>query len=102
MLAFHWPYDLTSARYRGSLRRFRRMRAAEATIELGEDRFRVSSDVGTTELEWSAVTERWSFREGMLIFFSRAQFMTIPASDLDARSREFIMSKVRSHGAKVA
>jgi len=78
------------------------MRVPEATLEVGEDRFQVSSDVGTSELEWSAVTEIWSFPEVILIFLSRAQFMTIPTADFDTNARESILSKARSHGVKGA
>ncbi len=102
VLAVAFAVALYVVHYRGSLSRFRRMRTPEATLELGEDRFKISADVGTTELAWSTITELWSFQEFILLFFSRAGFLTIPTADLDAQSREFIITKVRSHGAKVA
>ena len=87
---------------RGSLARFRRMRIPEATLELGEERLRMSSDVGTTELVWSTITEVWRFPEFWLVFFSRAQFVTLPTADLDPTAREFILSKTQANGAKLA
>ncbi len=77
------------------------MRTPEAMIELGEERLRFSSDVGTTELEWSLITEVWLFPDFWLLFVSRAQFMTVPAADLDPEARNFILAKAKSHGAKV-
>jgi hypothetical protein len=88
--------------YRSSLGRLRRMRVPEATLELGEDSFRVSSDVGTSEMAWSVVTEIWSFPEFLLVFFSRAEFMTIPRADVDVEISDFIVRKARAHHAKVS
>jgi len=101
-LAVVFAVALYAIHYRASVGRFRRMRTPEATIELGEERFRVSSDVGTSELAWSAVTEVWLFPEFLLLFFSAAQFITIPTADLDTNSRDFILAKARANGAKVA
>ncbi len=88
--------------YRGSLTRFRRMRLPEATFELGDERFRISSDVGTSELAWSTITEVWRYPDFWLLFLSRAQFITLPSADLDTNVREFILAKTKSSGAKVA
>jgi len=58
--------------------------------------------VGTSELAWTAVTEVWSFPGFLLVFLSPAHFITLPASDLGAEARKFILGKARSNGAKVA
>jgi hypothetical protein len=87
--------------YRATLTRFRRMRQPEATFELGDERFRISSDVGTSELAWGTITEVWRFPDFWLLFLSRAQFITLPAADLDTNAREFILAKAGSSGAKV-
>ena len=86
---------------RGSLTRFRRMRSPESTFGLGEEGFRVTSDLGTSELAWSTVTEIWRYDDFWLLFFSRAQFITLPAADLDAEAREFILGKAQECGIKV-
>ena len=88
--------------YRGAITRFRRMQSPEATFEAGDDRFRVTSDVGSSEMSWSTVTEVWQFPEFWLLFFSRAQFITLPLADLDSEARELILDRAKSHGAKVA
>jgi hypothetical protein len=102
VLGVSFALGLYLIHYRGSLQRLRRMRCPEATLELGKERFRISSDVGTSELAWSAVTELWSFPDLFLVFLSRAQFMTIPTDGLDTEVRDFIVHSARSHGARVA
>jgi YcxB-like protein len=87
--------------YRGSVGRFRSMHSPEATLEVGDDKFRMTSDVGSSEMRWDTVTEIWRFPEFWLMFFSRAQFVTLPLSDLDGEAREVILGRVKSHGGKV-
>lgn len=84
-----------------AISRFRRMQSPEATLEFGEERFRLSSDVGASELTWSTVAEIWQFRDFWLVFFSRAQFITLPLADLDHEAREMFLSRVCAHGAKI-
>jgi len=100
-LAVTFGIALYAIHYRGTIGRLRRMRKPEATIELGEERFRLSSDVGTSELAWSAVTEVWSFPEFLLVFLSKAQFITLPTSDLGTQARDFILGKVMANGVKI-
>ncbi|MBZ5551728.1 MAG: YcxB family protein [Acidobacteriia bacterium] len=101
-LAVAFSGALYGIHYRASLGRLRRMRVPEATLELGEESFRMCSDAGTSELAWSAVTGIWSFPEFLLVFLSRAQFITIPTTDIDTGICEFIVGKARAHEAKVA
>lgn len=83
---------------RGSIARFRRMNAKEATLVAESDKLVLASDVGSSELRWSAVADVWRFKEFWLLFFSRAQFVTLPVADLDVGAQEFIAERVRSHG----
>jgi len=87
--------------YRVSVGRFRSMHTPEATLEVGDERFRMTSDVGSSEMRWDIVTEIWRFPEFWLMFFSRAQFVTLPLADLDGEAREVILGRVKSHGGKV-
>lgn len=88
--------------YQGSLARFRRMRVPEATLEGGEDRLTVRSDVGGSDVGWSAITEVWTFPDVWLLFLSRAQFITLGTADLDPAARDYILERVRAHGGKIA
>lgn len=86
---------------RGSLQRFRRMTTKEASLTADSDKLVLASDVGTSELRWAAVCDVWRFERFWLLFFSRAQFVTLPVADLDGHAQEFIAERVRIHGGKV-
>ena len=101
-LALTFAIALYVVHYRGAITRFRRMQSPEAAFEAGDDRFRLTSDVGSSELSWNTITEVWQFPAFWLLFFSRAQFVTLPLADLDRDAREFILSRAKSHGAKVS
>ena len=88
--------------YRGAIAKFRRMRSPEATFEVGDSRFRVTSDVGSSELARSTIPEVWRFPEYWLLFFSPAQFVTLPLGDLDVETCNLILDHAKSHRAKVA
>jgi hypothetical protein len=81
--------------YRASLGRFRRMRVPEATLELGEERFRVTSDLGASEIGWAAITGVRRYPDFWLLYFSRAQFITLPTADLPDEARTLILAKVK-------
>jgi hypothetical protein len=87
---------------RSSLGRFHRMKTKEATLKADSNKLTLASDVGASELEWSAVSAVWRFEEFWLLFFSRAQFVTLPLADVDAKAREFIVERVRTNGGSVA
>jgi hypothetical protein len=87
--------------YRSAMKRFRQMRKPEGTFEPGQDMFRMTSDVGSTELSWKTVTEVWRFPDFWLLFFSRSQFVTLPTAALSGEACEFILDRIESHGGKV-
>lgn len=101
-LALAFVAALYLVHLRGSLARFRRMGSKEATLVAESDKLVLASDVGSSELRWSAVGEIWRFDKFWLLFFSRAQFVTLPVADLDAGAKEFIEERVRTHGGTVA
>jgi hypothetical protein len=102
VLAITFAAALYVVHYRQSIGRLRRMRTPEATLEMEDERFRMSSDLGTTELVWSAIREVWVFPDCLLVFFSRAQFATIPTQDLDDSARQFLLERARASGARFA
>jgi hypothetical protein len=103
MLVFVLGVSITVyiAHRRGTLSRFRRMRTPSATFEFDDERFRLTSDVGTSELAWSTVTEIWQFTDFWLLFFSPAQFVTLPLADLDDAARNSVIDRLRAHGSKI-
>lgn len=79
---------------RRSMAKLAAMKTPVATLNLGEESFRVTSGAGTAELPWSAVKEVWQFESIWLVLFSPAEFITLPLADLQPEARDFILSKV--------
>jgi hypothetical protein len=89
------------AHYRRSLRKFRQMDNPQATFHAEESSFTMSSDIGTTTLQWSAVKELWQFPNVWLLLYSRAQFTTLPLACLPPETQAYIVQCVRVAGGKV-
>ena len=87
--------------YRASLQRLRRMQNPEGTLELDESTFRITSDVGTSDIAWASIIKVWRFPEFWLLFLSRRQFITFPIADLDGEAQEILLDRFRSHGIKL-
>ena len=87
---------------RRSLSRLRRMKVPEGTLEIAEDRFKITSDVGTSEIDWSLISGIWRFEKVWLLFFSAGEFMTLPIRDIPPESMSFILKKAEANGAKIA
>lgn len=90
------------AQYRGSLARLRAMKVPEARFEAGEERFRITSDLGSSEMPWSIITEVWQFPGFWLLMFTRAQFITLPLEHVPKEARRLILERVRASGGKVS
>lgn len=101
ILAIGFSIAVYVIHYRASFARFRRLRAAEAVLETGDDHFRIVSDAGATEVPWATVSELWRFRDFWLLFLSPSQFITFPLEDLDKDVQKLILERLKSHGAKV-
>jgi hypothetical protein len=87
--------------YRNSLRKFRQMDKPRATFRADESSFTLSSDIGTTTLQWSAVKELWQFPSVWLLLYSKAQFSTLPLACLSPETQAYIVQRVRASGGKV-
>ncbi len=81
---------------------FRQMGQPQATLELSDDRFRITSDLVSSEIRWPVITRIWCYETFWLMFFSRTQSMILPLADLPQETQDFIIQKVRDHGGKVA
>jgi hypothetical protein len=84
-----------------SLTQLSKMGVPKATLELGEERFRITSSIGHSEILWSQITQVWCFKEVWLLFFSAGAFMTLPISNMSAESKDFIINKLQHSGAKI-
>ena len=87
--------------YRNSLRKFRQMDKPQASFSAEESSFTMSSDIGTTTLQWSAVRELWQFPSVWLLLYSKSQFTTLPLACLPAETQAYIVQCVRAAGGKV-
>jgi hypothetical protein len=87
--------------YRRSLHKFRQMDKPRATFCANESSFTMSSDIGTTTLQWSAVKELWQFSNVWLLLYSKAQFTTLPLACLSPETQAYIVQCVRTAGGKV-
>ena len=87
--------------YRNSLRKFRQMDKPRSTFRADESSFTMSSDVGTTTLQWSAVKELWQFPSVWLLLYSKSQFSTLPLTCLSPETQAYIVECVRAAGGKV-
>ena len=87
--------------YRDSLRKFRKMDKPLATFCADESSFTMSSDAGTTTLQWSAVKELWQFPSVWLLLYSKTQFSTLPLACLPPETQAFVLQRVRAAGGKV-
>jgi hypothetical protein len=88
--------------YRNSLRKFRTMSTPRATFRADESSFTMTSDAGTTTLQWSAVKELWQFPRVWLLLYSKTQFSTLPLACLPPDIQAFVQERVREAGGKVA
>ena len=88
--------------YRNSLRKFRTMSTPRATFRADESSFTMTSDAGTTTLQWSAVKELWQFPSVWLLLYSKTQFSTLPLACLPPDVQAFVQERVREAGGKVA
>jgi hypothetical protein len=87
--------------YRRSLHKFRQMDTPRSTFRADESSFTMSSDIGTTTLQWSAVKELWQFPSVWLLLYSKAQFTTLPVACLPPETQAYIVQCVRAAGGKV-
>lgn len=83
-------------------RQFWAMGQPTATLVLEEASFSLSSGIGSSVLQWSAITEVWRFRGFWLVLFSKSQFVTLPLVSLSEEAQAFILSRVEASGGKTS
>jgi hypothetical protein len=101
VLAVAMAFVIWSVHRGRTLLRFRRMGRPVAMLVMSDQRLRLESDVGSSELAWTLVTEAWDFPDYCLLFLSPAQFVTIPLADLDAAARDYLDARLRNANVKM-
>lgn len=102
LLGFTMITTLYVVHLRGSMGRFRRMGRPQAVLEVSDERFRVISDIGTSEIVWSLIRKIWCYETFWLLIFSQSESMILPVEDLPEDIQDFIRRKVVENGGKVA
>ena len=72
-----------------------------ATLQLDDDALTVTSELGSTSLRWSAVSEVWRFPAFWLVLVSKSQFMTLPIASVSPETRTFLVARVEAAGGRV-
>ncbi len=83
------------------LYRFRRMKVPEATLELAENHFKVTSDIGSSKIEWSLISKILCLENAWIIYFSGNDIITFPLASLPEDSKLYILSKARFNNVKI-
>ena len=93
-------YALYYAR-RAARAALRRLDPPRAQVEVAPDGFTMTSSMGTSKLNWSAVHEVWRAPEFMLVFFAEETFVVLPAAGAPAEFHDLFAERVRAAGGKV-
>lgn len=77
------------------------MHSKSANFTFSDESLTVSSDLGKSEMSWRAIEKIWKFPDVWLLFVSKSVFITLPLSDIDASTQEFIAEQTLRHGGRV-
>ncbi|RYG96027.1 MAG: YcxB family protein [Alphaproteobacteria bacterium] len=86
--------------YRNAIQKFRDMGSPRATFRASDNSFTVSSDLATSTVPWSTVTQIWKFKNCWLLLFSKAQFMTLPLASVPQDMQVFVLERVAAAGGR--
>lgn len=73
----------------------RRMKVPRASIGLRDDAIELSSDQGSGEIPWSALTEIWERPGYWMIFTGRNRFNVLPTTNVSEEARAFFRDRSR-------
>ena len=87
---------------RRSMWKFDRMGSKTVVFTFSDERFATASDLGSSELSWKAIERIWKFRDIWLLFVAKTAYITLPITDIDRATQDFIVEQVVRHGGRVA
>ncbi len=87
--------------YRNSQAKFLALEQHIANLELTDSKIIISSNLGYSEVPWSAVTEIWGSERLWLLLFSKAQFITLPFASLSDDLQKFLLDRAATNGVKI-
>ncbi len=72
------------------------MKVPEATLELEQEHFRITSNAGVTEIAWSSILDIWQSDKVWFLLASRHKIMTLPVAEITQEAKSFIISKIET------
>jgi hypothetical protein len=89
---------------RGAVGKFRAMRDPTVRWRFGDDGLATTSELGSVEIKWEAVSEVWRFPEVWLFFFGASGwgYSTLPSDTLKPEVQGYIVSRIQANGGKVS
>jgi hypothetical protein len=77
-----------------SMEKFLQMDKPTAIFHFTDERIRIVSDIGSSELSWKMIEKIWTYPSVWLIFISQQGYFTLPTASLDEDLKSFILDKV--------
>jgi hypothetical protein len=74
---------------------------SEIVYRLTDDILHISAPHGQADYPWRVFDRVLRFKRFWLLFFSRTQFLIMPADMTEGGAGEFVIAKVRENGGKV-
>lgn len=90
------------AHLRSSIARLDAMGQPSATLELSDERLRIHSNAGASEVPFASITDVWLRKDYWLLFLGTNQFITIPTDNLSQDIIGFLRSKFEKVITRVA
>ncbi len=87
--------------YRNAMTKLRNMGTPLAGLVVEDASFSITTSIARTTLRWASITSVWRFPGFWLIFFSKAQFFTVPIASLSPEMQAFMLVRVQASGGKV-
>jgi hypothetical protein len=85
---------------RQDLATLRAMGLPQGTLDIDDDGFTVTSEMGQATLPWRSVQEVWRYPGFWLLLLSPSQYITLPLEDLSEAMQTEMLARVQQHGGK--
>jgi len=86
--------------YRGhtknAVQKFRDLEPDGVGFSFDESSFVLETLSGKSETRWDTIHQVWTYPDAWLVFFGKAQYFTIPLSDLTKEQRDFLRTRLAS------
>lgn len=81
---------------RRSLEKVRKMKVPEGSIELSENGYTLVSELGSSEMQWTAIKKVWRFESYWIVELVGGGQFTLPTADLTTEAKELIVRKAKA------